>query len=227
MKRTNLEKLPLKMNLQFFAEGGDDSNEAKGTEDSNQGNENKNEDQDSNENSGEKTFTQTEVSSMMAKEKNEGKRSILKTLGFKNEKEAEEAIKKYNEYLESQKTQEEKSKELLDQVTSEKDDALKRAQIAEDKLACYASGIGSEYIDDVIAIASSKVTEDKDLETILKEMKDDKKYASFFGTSNSHDGTGNDPGHSGNQENKDEGIGKRLAEKTRINKNTKSSFFDN
>lgn len=227
MKRTNLEKLPLKMNLQFFAEGGDDSNEAKGTEDSNQGNENKNEDQNSNENSGEKTFTQTEVSSMMAKEKNEGKRSILKTLGFKNEKEAEEAIKKYNEYLESQKTQEEKSKELLDQATSEKDEALKRAQLAEDKLTCYALGIGSEYIDDVIAIASSKVTEDKDLETVLKEMKEDKKYASFFGASNSHDGTGNDPGHSGKQDNKEEGIGKRLAEKAKSNKNAKSSYFDN
>lgn len=206
------------LNLQFFA---DDSND-------NGNDQSGNEDQNSNDNSGEKTFTQTEVNNMMAKEKNEGKRSILKSLGFKNEDEAKEAITKYNEIIESKKTDEDKAKETMKKIKDDASEALNRALIAESKLACFALGINKDYIDDVLAIASNKVTEDKDLETVLKEMKDDEKYKSFFVSENQNNssGTGSNAGHSNNVGDKfKQGYGERLA-KNNKSKQTKSSYFN-
>ena len=221
MKKKNL----LPMNLQFFAEEDEGSNDDanNGSEGSQEGNE----DQNSNGNSGEKTFTQTEVTNMMTKEKNEGKRSILKALGFKSEEEAKTAIKDYNKYVESKKTDDEKQQEAFNKVESEKNDALRRALEAESKLACYSSGVSKDYIDDVIAIASTKVTDDKDLDTVLKEMKEDAKYSSFFEKANPSNGTGGNPGHGQNNGDQNDGIGKRLAQNTVQSKSTKSSYFDN
>lgn len=222
MKNKNL-KLLFPYNLQFFAEGGDDN---QGND--NNGNDDGNNDDQTKDDSGEKTFTQAEVSAMMAKEKNEGKRSILKSLGYKSEEDAKKALEEYNKYLESKKTEDEKTKEKLDKANTDKKEAIDRATIAESKLACFEAGVNKEYIDDVMAIALTKVTDEKDLSTVIKEMKEDKKYESFFveTSSSGSKGTGGNPGHSGNDGGKDDGIGKRLAEQHMKNKPTKSSFFD-
>lgn len=227
MKQQN-EKELLHYNLQLFAEDGDASGD-----DGNNGNDNNDnvnhgtDDQ----NRGEKTFTQSEVSNMMTKEKNEGKRSVLKALGFKSEDEAKEAIEKYNKYVEDQKSEADKQKEALDKANNEKTEAMKRAKAAEDKVACYNSGIDPEYVDDVLAIASAKVSEEKDLATVLKEMKEDKKYESFFGkdsSSGSKHGTGSNAGHSGNDNNDEKDLGKRLAEQrmSSMTAITKSNYFN-
>ena len=227
MKRKNVEKL-LHYNLQLFAEG-DDSGDNNNSD--NNGNNNDVNHGTDDQNHGGKTFTQSEVSNMMAKEKNEGKRSVLKSLGFKSEEEAKQAIEKYNKYLEDQKTEAEKQKEALDKANSEKSEAEKRAIAAENKVACYNSGIISEYIDDVLAIASTKVSDEKDLATVLKEMKEDKKYKGFFekdpGSSSKH-GTGSNAGHSGSDNENNNDLGKRLAEqrKNSANAATKSSYFN-
>lgn len=228
MKTKNDEKL-LNLDLQLFAEGDGDSS-AGG--DNNVGGDDNNNDVNhgTDENHGGKVFSQSEVSNMMTKEKNEGKRSILKALGFKSEDEAKEAIEKYNKYLEDQKSEADKQKEALDKANNEKTEALKRAKAAEDKVACYNSGIITEYIDDVLAIASTKVSDEKDLVTVLKEMKEDKKYKSFFEkdpSSGIKHGTGSNPGHGGNEDKKED-LGKRLAEQRRNSNNAaqKSSYFN-
>lgn len=226
------EKKYLPMNLQLFAEPGQDDQNNAGDNNNNNANNNSsgeaNGNQGQNGNSGEKTFTQTEVNNMMTKEKNEGKRAILKSLGFKDEEEAKKSIEEYNKYVESKKTDDEKKAEALKIAKSEKDEAIKRASLAESKLACYNAGVSKDYIDDVMLIASSKVTEEKTLDKVLEEMKKDKKYESFFGETSSSNsgGTGSNAGHSSNNNGKDEGIGKRLAEKNKANQNKKSSFFN-
>lgn len=225
MKNQNLKKL-LNYDLQFFADeasGNDSGTDAGASDQSN----NENANHVANDDHG-KTFSQSEVSGMMAKEKNEGKRSILKSLGFKSEEEAKDAIKKYNEYLEAQKTEAEKQKEALDKANNEKLDALNRAKLAENKVACFSAGINSDCIEDVLAIASTKVTEEKDLDAVLKEMKDDKKYESFFVKENSSHGTGSNAGHStGNSDNSGEDYAKKLAERYKTaSASKKSSFFN-
>ena len=228
------KRCSLPYNLQLFAEpsdgGSDNSNNSNngsnGNSDDNGDGGNGNQDQNK---TGEKIFTQSEVSAMMAKEKNEGKRAILKSLGFKDEEGAKKSIEEYNKYLESKKTDDEKKAEALKAAKSEKDEAIKRAMEAESKLACYNAGVSKDYIDDVILIASSKVSEDKTLDKVLEEMKKDKKYESFFGkvASSASEGTGSNVGHSSsNNGSSDEGIGKRLAERNKSNQNKKSSFFN-
>ena len=224
------KRCSLPYNLQLFAEpneGGDGNsdNGSNGNSDGNGDEGNGNQDQNK---TGEKTFTQTEVNNMMAKEKNEGRRAILKSLGFKDEEEAKKSIEEYNKYVQSKKTDDEKKAEALKTAKSEKDEAIRRAMEAESKLACYNAGVSKDYIDDVILIASSKVSEDKTLDKVLEEMKKDKKYESFFGkvASSSSEGTGSNAGHSSNNNGKDEGIGKRVAERNKSNQNKKSSFFN-
>lgn len=222
----------LPLNLQLFAESDDNSgadnqnNNGSANDGEDNGNENNgNQNQDK---SGEKTFTQSEVNAMMAKEKNEGKRAILKSLGFKDEEGAKKSIEEYNKYLESKKTDDEKKTEALKTAKSEKDEALKRAIEAESKLACYNAGVSKDYIDDVMLIASSKVTEEKTLDAVLEEMKKDKKYESFFSENSSSNsgGTGSNAGHSSQGGSSKDNYGERLAKQTIANQKVKSSFFN-
>lgn len=227
MEKKNLENL-FPLNLQYFAE--DDDNGGTG-ENGNGGN--SNEDQNSNGNSGdEKTFTQSQVNNMMAKEKNEGRRAMLKALGFSSEEEAKKAIEIYNSFSKLGKSDGEINKDDVDKANKAKDESISRAETAEFKLACYESGVNKDYIDDVLTIAKTKLTDGKDFDAVLKEMKKDKKYSMFFSTNNDSgaNGTGSQPGHSGSGGSKKEeagSYGKSLAERTNGSKGQekKSNYF--
>lgn len=211
MKKKEKKLLPL--NLQFFAE---DPNNGDGD-----GDEGENQNDSGN---GEKTFTQKDVTAMMAKEKNEGRRSQLKSLGFANEQEALDALKELDEYRKSKKTKEENLENDVKNLSGDKQKAIERAEAAEQKLSCFTAGVNKDCIDDVLAIAKTKVTDDKSLDDVLGEMKKDNKYTSFFSTSSSNNGTGSNPGHSNGHESNLGDFGKRLAEKSSGKKVDKSYF---
>lgn len=201
----NVKKL-LPMDLQFFAEdGAEDENDGnEGTQNVENGKEGKDE--------GEKMFTQSQVSAMMAKEKKEGKASAIKSLGFSSEKEAKDAIALLKALQDSQKSEEEK----LDDVKAKSDDKLKevesRALAAESKLVCLENGVDKDCLDDVLAIASAKIDDDNSLEDVIKAMKKDAKYASFFVTTNKN--TGRTPGNNQEGGSSSDDYGKQLASRT-------------
>ena len=101
----------LKLNLQLFAEPGNgaEPGAGSGAGSGNGGGEPSNSGAGSG--SAQKTFTQEEVNAMMAAEKRQGKNSVLKELGFEDLNKAKEAIQGYNQYLETQKTTEQKRPE--------------------------------------------------------------------------------------------------------------------
>ena len=137
---------------------------------------------------------------MMAKEKKEGKKAILNALGFKSLEQARKSISETN-----------KNKNDENET---KNEALLRAERAENKLTCIMAGVNKESIEDALAIALNKVDEDTDLEEVLEEMKKQKKYSGFFDLEENEekkDGTGRKPGK-GDKEKKDE---KGDKEKTR------------
>ena len=225
-------KMLFPLDLQFFADGdGDNGNQNDNQNgDQNNGNSdnNSNSDNKNNSNDDEKKFTQEQVNSMMAKEKNEGKRSVLKNLGFKSEEEAKKAIELYNALVNSQKTEEEKKEEELKKANEEKDSYFNRAEEAENKLSCFQAGVDKDSIEDVLAIAKTKITESKDLDKVLEEMKKENRYSSFFTSNQQGKGTGNEPGHSGGSGQSNLGdYGKRLAERNASQNKSekKSSFF--
>ena len=81
MKKKEVKNL-LPFNLQFFADGGDDpGNEP----DNNDNDDNGGSDDDSKDSSKEKKFTQEEVTRLMTREKKEGRKAAIKSLGFESE----------------------------------------------------------------------------------------------------------------------------------------------
>lgn len=223
MKKELRKGIPF--NLQYFAEeGGSEENGNGGSEDVS---ENENNDDSGKEEKSEKTFTQSEVSAMMAREKKQGKNSVLKSLGFTSEKEAKDAFNLLKALTDSQKSAEEKAKEIEGKATKEKEEAETRAMMAEAKLSCIINGVDKDAVDDVLVIAMAKVTDDKSIDDVLTEMKKEKRYASFFNGGTSEDGTGNPPGHStqgGKSKNWD--YGKSLAEANKSTNKKKKSYFD-
>lgn len=199
MRKKNL----LPFNIQFFADGeGDPSGEPGAGGENDPGNGNSNDNKNSSGESGDgsetqKTFTQEQVTAMMAREKRQGRNAVIKDLGFKSENEAKNAFKLLSALLDSQKTPEDKAKDGENAAKDKENEALRRAEAAENKLACLMAGVNNDSIEDALAIALLKVTEEKPIDKVLAEMKKEKRYSSFFGEdSPSGSGTGSKPGHS-------------------------------
>lgn len=226
MRKKFLKEI-LPFNLQFFAEpdSGKESDDESEPDDENGG-------PDQDDSGVEKTFTQKEVNAMMAKEKRQGKNSVLKNLGFESEEDAKKAFNLLKALTDSQKTDEQKVIEEKDEVAKGKDKAEERAIKAENKLACLMAGVSKDCIDDVLAIASAKVDEDNDLSDVLEDMKKNKKYALFFEESDKqddevndgHKGTGAKPKNNKGSKGEPGNLGERLA-KNSSKPAKKSSYF--
>lgn len=217
----------LPLNLQFFAEGGSDDNEGgddDGADDDDEGGEEN--DDNSDDSAEEKKFTQADMTATATREKKQGRKAAIKELGFKSEKEAKEEMAEYRKWKESQLTPEQKQQKQLEDKEAEKSEAEKRAQAAEEKLAVVVAGVRKDSIDDVLAIARVKVTEEKTLDDVLEEMKKEDRYKSFFdgGEEDPIDGTGGSMKHKKNKSGT-ENIGARLAKQNIGNKPAKSSYF--
>ena len=222
MKNEEVKRM-LPYNLQFFAAKGDGDNDANGENDNQDNNDNQDDDNnpDSKCQQKEKVFTQSQVNAMMSREKKQGRQAALNALGFKTEDDAKKAIALLNALQDSQKSEEEKLNEKINNQKDDLSEAVKRAIVAENKLSCISANVKKEAIDDVLAIASTKISDEKDLDSVLEEMKKDTKYSSFF--EGTKQGTGSNPGHS-KQNDGVEKMGARLA-KSSAPIEKKSTYF--
>lgn len=237
MKKKAIEEIfakkpHMQMNLQFFAHGGDQNGDENSDDDNN-------DDEDGDEDNGdhndddkdEKKFTQADMSATAAREKKQGRRSAFKEMGFKSEKDAKEQMSAFRKWRESQMTPEQKTAAEIKQANDDKSDAEKRAEAAENKLAAIQAGVKKDAVDDAVAIAMMKVTEEKTLEDVLNEMKAQPRYKGFFDglEDNNNDdekgGTGSGTKHK--SASKTDGIGKRLAQAQVNGSAAKSNFFRN
>lgn len=224
------------LNLQFFAEDQNNdlddnvNDKPQDEEDNNDEDEGGDDDQDD-----KKTFTQKEVKNIASKEKKQGRKALLKKLGFESEEEAVKAFDLLKTLTGAMKT----DKEKLDDEEKKKDKSNKRAELAEAKLSCYEAGVNKDSIDDVMSIAMNKVDDENSLEDVLEEMKKNKRYAMFFDNSSDVDeednnddvpknkskGTGNKPKHSKKKQD-NESMGARLAKQQQNAQHKKSNYFD-
>ena len=212
--------------IQFFAEGaeggeeGPEGNEGGAGGDNNKGTGNQ---------SG-KTFTQEDVNALLKREKESAKKALLKELGVEDAKSAKEGLAKYKEILDKDKTAAEKAGEDLAAETKAKQEAEKRALLAEAKVEVLSAGCKPEYLEDVITLAMTKVSDDKDLAAVVKEMKESSKYSAFFGEfddGSGDKGTGGGSGFKKKQEpDKKGGLGSRLGAQATAN-NSKNPYFNN
>lgn len=175
-----------------------------------------------------KTFTQAEVSAMMAKEKKQGKNSILKSLGFESEEDANNALKGYREYLDSKKSDEEKRAEAEKEQQKQLIEAQQKAEVAEAKVTAMKLGVKPKNVDDIITLALAKKTDDVELKDVIAELK--KKYPDSFTDGSEEKGKKGTGGNissrftGGKSNNENQSLGTRLAAQRRAT-NKKSSFF--
>lgn len=212
----------LRIPMQFFAEPTGTEGDA-GTQQNTDGNTG---DQNQSQNSG-ATFSQADLNRIGAQEKANGKKSILKELGFEDEKSAKEAITKYNEWMASQKTEAEKQQEKLNAATQAQTAAEARAVLAENKLEIMKAGGIAASVDDIMAMISVRVNDKTDFKAALEDVK--KAYPAFFGASDGSgdSGTGGSLNRQTNNKGKPaEDIGSRLAKNKLKNNATKNPYFN-
>lgn len=200
----------------------DDNNNNGGNEDTNGDSGNQSGD---NGNKNEKTFTQAEVNRMMANEKKQGMNSVLKKLGFKDVNAASEFVSKYKSQDDSSKTDEQRKAEADERVS----EAENRATIAEAKAEAMILGAKPEFVDDVITLAMSRITDEKDdFKEIIGSIKT--RYPNLFaGDADENNkagqkGTGGNPGKGAKGKGNEDSLGSRLANARRQNI-VKSSYF--
>ena len=180
----------------------------------------------------EKTFTQAEVNRMMTKEKQQGRSAAYKELGI--DPSDTNMVSMFKAFIEAQKTSEQKANEQKAENDAKLAQAMEKARVAEAKATALKLGVKSEYVDDVVALAITKVTDDNDVDAIINDFKS--KYTFWFADSSDDDGensvgkkgTGSSvSGKKSSSKGSDsvKGIGKRLAAARKSN-NTKSSYWD-
>lgn len=210
--------------LQFFADGpeGDPDGNPEGNPEDNPGG------KGTGSQSG-KTFTQEDVNALLKKEKESAKKALLKELGVEDAKSAKEGLAKYKEILDKDKSDAQKAQDTAAAETKAKEAAEKRALLAEAKVEVLSAGCKPEYLEDVITLAMTKVSEDKDLATVVKEMKEDTKYSAFFGESDSGSGDKGTGGGAGFKRkegsDKKDGLGARLG--AQAVHSAKNPYFNN
>lgn len=184
------------------------------------------------ESASEKTFTQAEVSRMMTKEKQQGRSAAYKELGI--DPSDTNMVSMFKAFIEAQKTSEQKANEQKAENDAKLAQAMEKARVAEAKATALKLGVKSEYVDDVVALAITKVTDDNDVDAIINDFKS--KYTFWFADSSDDDGensvgkkgTGSSvSGKRSSSKGSDsvKGIGKRLAAARKSN-NTKGSYWD-
>lgn len=183
------------------------------------------------ESASEKTFTQTEVNRMMTKEKQQGRSAAYKELGI--DPSDTSMVSMFKAFIEAQKTSEQKANEQKAENDAKLAQAMEKARVAEAKATALKLGVKPECVDDVVALAITKVTDDNDVDAIINDFKS--KYTFWFVDSSDDGensvgkkGTGSSIGGKKSSSKSDgsvKGIGKRLAAARKSN-NTKSSYWD-
>ena len=182
----------------------------------------------------EKSFTQKQVTAMMTKEKKQGRAAAYKELGI-NPKDTK-MINMFKAFIASQKTDEEKEAERQSEEAAKLEEANNRAMIAEAKAEAMLLGVQPKYVEDIIALAISKIKDDdSNIKTIIGEYKT--KYPDWFKESKEDEkkeekkgqkGTGSSVKTGKEKGSKEEtkGMGARLAAQRKTS-NKKSSYWGN
>lgn len=118
----------------------------------------------------EKTFSQEDVTRVGKKEHRSGYAKAIKDLGFADVESAKEALKAYEEWQESQKTEADKQTELIASKDKELTEALDANKRLEAKLSALTQGVNADSVDDVIALSERLVNEDMTIDEAIKQI---------------------------------------------------------
>lgn len=117
-----------------------------------------------------KAFTQDDLNRVGTKEHSKGYNKAVKDLGFDDVESAKDALKAFQEWKESQKSESEKQTEILNAKDKELEEARAINKALNAKLAAMSLGVKAESIDDVIALSERLVTDETSIEDAIKTV---------------------------------------------------------
>lgn len=126
----------------------------------------------------EKTFTQADVDRLIQERVAREKKNQL----------SKDELKAYNEWKESQKTEEEKKNEALTNAENARIAAEEKANNLEAKVTCLSKGVIATSVDDVVILAKAMVTDEITIEKAIDKVLE--KYPSFKGEQQQEDNKG-------------------------------------
>ncbi|AEQ24913.1 phage protein [Streptococcus pyogenes] len=117
-----------------------------------------------------KAFTQDDLNRVGTKEHSKGYNKAVKDLGFDDVESAKDALKAFQEWQESQRSESEKQTEILNAKDKELEEARANNKALNAKLAAMSLGVNAESIDDVIALSERLVTDETSMEDAIKTV---------------------------------------------------------
>lgn len=135
------------------------------------------------------TTTQTEQKVDVEKVKNDALAGFLKELGVEDKDSLKGIITKAKEEEDKNKTELERASDTLKQTTKLLAEEKELRIMAEAKLSAIQLGAKAELVDDLVIVAKSKVTKDKDINAVITEMKDSESGKVYFKTDDEEEST--------------------------------------
>ena len=169
-----------------------------------------------------KSYTQSQINTMMANEKRTARQALLKELGFdvSDDKSYTETIKGIKQTLDAGKTQQQLDNEAKTKAEGEAKDATARAELAEMKVSALTAGVNPKRLDDMIILAQAKIAKGQTADQAFADLKKD--YPDAFGVESSG-GTGSHVNPANKTGDDGENRGSRLAKQNKTS--VKSSYF--
>lgn len=116
------------------------------------------------------TFTQEDVNRIAAKESKSATEKILKDLGVDDFENAKDGLEKFKEWQEAQKTEAEKEREQYEATQKELETKNAEYQKVVYENAALKAGVDVNSIDDVVALAEKRVTDEVDINAAMKAV---------------------------------------------------------
>lgn len=146
----------------------------------------------------EKTFTQTQVNRISAAEKKQGREAAFREMGIDPNDTA--TINMFKAFLAAQKTPEQQHQEQMNAQQIKNAELEHKAMVTEAKAEALMLGADPQFIDDIVTLAVSKVTDSNDMKSVLSEMKT--KYTVWFGGQQNGAQGQNNQGNQNQQQNR-------------------------
>ena len=124
--------------------------------------------------------TKTEPKVDVEKVKSEALSGFLKELGVEDAEALRGIVTKHKEDEDKNKTELERKNDTLTQTTKELAEEREARIIAEAKLSAVQLGAKPELVEDLVIVAKSKVTKDKDINAVIAEIKDSASGKVYF-----------------------------------------------
>ena len=123
---------------------------------------------------------ETEQKVDVEKVKSEALSGFLKELGVEDAEALRGIVTKHKEDEDKNKTELERKNDTLTQTTKELAEEREARIIAEAKFSAVQLGAKPELVEDLVIIAKSKVTKDKDINAVIAEIKDSASGRVYF-----------------------------------------------